>query len=155
MVSDTWPKSSPFWHAIFPKLPGGVLGLFHYMNRIIKTLRENHQDYYAAIQDLQNSTYEINQEDELKLYTALKDGTLNGKQHTDDDIATMKQSKQWNKQYSQYLRKVIRPAAVIQTKLTEFKNKYKITASEGKAPGMGRLDKKQTNPSLQLIHIWQ
>ena len=73
------------------------------MNRIIKTLRENHEDYYNAISTLQNAVYEINQEDEQKLYAALKDGTMNGKNHSDDQIAALKQTKQWNKQYSCYL----------------------------------------------------
>ena len=94
MVSDTWPKLSEFWQSIFPKLTGGVLGLFHYMNRIIKTLCENHQDYYTTIQDLQQAIYEINQEDEDKFYSVLRDGSLNGKKYSDDDIARLKQSKQ-------------------------------------------------------------
>ena len=60
--------------------------------------------------------------------------------HSDDKIAEMKLEKTWNKRFSPYLRKVVHDANVIKTKLSEFKIKYKATASSGKASAQGRLD---------------
>ena len=79
MVSDTWPKSEDFWLSIFPKLRGGRLGLFHFMNRIIKTLRESHTDYASAVRELQFCCYSYHPVDKNNLYRALKDGSFNNK----------------------------------------------------------------------------
>ena len=150
MVSDTWPKSEIFWVSIFPELRGGRLGLFYFMNRMIKTLRESHADYALAVRELQFCCYSYHPEDESKLYGALKDGSFNGTKHTEEKIAEMKLEKRWNKRFSPYLRKVIHDANIIKTKLADFKIKFKVTATEGQPAAQGRIDpmsKKHYSPT--------
>ena len=47
MYSDTWPSKSDYWPLLFNKLEG-QLGLFHYVQRITKTLNKKHIDYMDA-----------------------------------------------------------------------------------------------------------
>ena len=50
MYSDTWPHKKDYWEELFPgKDLKGRLGLFHYLQRITKTLRKGHIDYFHAI----------------------------------------------------------------------------------------------------------
>jgi len=44
--SDTCPNESEFWSLLFPNVEGR-LGLFHYVQRITRTLRKNHIDYFV------------------------------------------------------------------------------------------------------------
>jgi hypothetical protein len=56
----------------------GRLGLWHFINRICRTLRENHPDFGKAIAMLQAAIYRIDALDEAAVMQALFDGTLNG-----------------------------------------------------------------------------
>ena len=82
-----------YWEKIFGKELEGRLGLFHFTQRIINALQKCHIDYSLAINALLNSVYIYNQQDYETLLLALKEGTLSGTKHTDEDIADMKSMK--------------------------------------------------------------
>jgi hypothetical protein len=56
MYSDTWPCKNTYWELLIPNL-AGRLGLFHYQQRIVKTLRKTHIDYYRALNHLLDTIY--------------------------------------------------------------------------------------------------
>jgi len=106
------------------------------MNRIFKTLREGHVDFSAAVAELKLAVYSIVPIDLAAVIEALKNGTMNGKKHTDEEINEMKKrSKQWKKNYSHFLCKQIHPASLITSKLKEWWNRYKCSASPGEPEG--------------------
>ena len=69
--------------------------------------------------------YRIDDTDEANLTKAPKDGTLNGTEYSNEDIAALKQSKAW-KQFAKYLRKVIFAGDKQQQKLSEFITDYQF-----------------------------
>jgi hypothetical protein len=44
MYANTWPHLDKYWEMVFGPHLVGRLGLFHFMQRIVKTLRESHID---------------------------------------------------------------------------------------------------------------
>jgi hypothetical protein len=142
MYADTWPHLEKFWKLIFGFGCIGRLGLFHYLQRIIKTLRDSHCDYRKAILDLCLATYDYNEVDKLRLINALKSGTMarNGYQYTDLEISEMQISGMFKKRYDKWLRKSIYETPTLQDNLQQWFIRYKVKGSEGKAEGRGRLD---------------
>jgi len=140
MCSDRWPTKTEYWSKVFGSDLEGRLGLFHFAQRIIRTLRKRHIDYFFAINMLLNAVCFYNQEDYENLLIVLKDGRLNGKKHSDEDVAELKSTKCFRQRYSRHLRKEIRSPNVIQEKLDEWFVRFKCTASDGSLPAGGRLD---------------
>jgi hypothetical protein len=136
MYSDTWPAKDDFWGSLFG-VDIGRLGLFHYICRITKTLRQTHIDFHRAMTDLLNCLYEYHGPDYEKLIEALKNGTLNGKAHSEEDILDLQKTKKFRERYSKYLRKKIRHAETIRINLHQWFCKYKCSASEGASPAEG------------------
>ena len=122
IYTDTWPHKDDFWELLLGNKVQGRLGLYHFEQRITKTLRQRHYDHGQAMKDLLNCFYEYHDEDLNKLLAALKDGTLSSenKEYTDDEIADMMNTKIFRDRYDQYLRKVIRGALSIILKLEQF-----------------------------------
>ena len=56
MYYDTFPKGECFWKLVFHNV-GGRLGLFHFMQRIVRALRQNHVDYYKGVSKLCEAIY--------------------------------------------------------------------------------------------------
>jgi hypothetical protein len=94
MYSDTWPAKDDFWVRLLGK-DIGRLGLFHFLRRIIKTLRQSHMDFHKALADLLMAVYKFFEPDYEKLLKALKNGTLNGTMHSEMDIEEMQRTKQF------------------------------------------------------------
>ena len=88
MCSDTYPNKSNFWPLLFDNVEGR-LGLFHYIQRITRTLRKNQVDYFQAITSLLEAVYRYHSEDFEGVIGALKKGHLGRKIHTDEDIAEL------------------------------------------------------------------
>jgi len=105
MHSDTWPSKSDFWDLLFQKKLQGRLGLFHFIQRITRTLKKNHTDHFVAINALLTCIYQYNEQDYENLLRTLKEGSLSGsgKKYTDDDIAELKRSKLFRQRYDKYL----------------------------------------------------
>jgi hypothetical protein len=139
MYSDTWPAKDDFWIELLGE-DIGRLGLFHFLRRILKTLRQNHKHFHRALTDLLFAIYTFYPDDYEKLLTALKNGTLNGKLHSETDIAELQATKKFRQRYNKYLRKEIREAQTIATNLHQWHAKYKVKASEGATPAEGELD---------------
>ena len=116
--SDLWPANEEFWKLILPDVLGR-LGLYHFINRIYKTLRDRHIDFAKAVLELRACIYHLVPQDEADLLTALKEGTLNGKCHSESQIREMKLTKQWKRLTQRYCRKVIYPQAKIVTNLDD------------------------------------
>jgi len=140
MHSDTWPAKSECWELLVDNLQGR-LGLFHYIQRITRTLKKNHVDHYTAINSLLNCIYHCNVEDYENLLRALKEGTLSEK-YTDEEIVELRATKVFKQRYDRYLRKEIRPPHVLCSMLDDWFNRFKCTASDpvGSRPADGRRD---------------
>jgi hypothetical protein len=140
MYSDTWPCKSDYWSMLLGENIQGRLGLFHFIQRIMRTLRKNHADYNQAINSLLNAVYVYNQDDYESLLCALKAGTVSNTKYDDDDIAYMKSTKTFRKRYDKYLRKEIRPPNSMRAKLDEWFDRFKCSTSSQARPARGRLD---------------
>jgi hypothetical protein len=142
MYADTWPNLENFWRLILGFECVGRLGLFHYLQRIIKTLRDSHCDYRKAIVDLCQSTYNYNEIDNLRLLNALKSGTMakNGHKYTDLEISELQISGVFKRRYDKWLRKTILDTPTLRTNLEQWFIQYKVKASDGRPEGRGRLD---------------
>ena len=76
MYSDTWPCKSDYWSLLLGSHIQGRLGLFHFVQRIMRTLRKKHIDYFPAINSLLDAVYFYNEQDYEELLRALKDGSV-------------------------------------------------------------------------------
>ena len=166
LYSDTWPHGKEFWEMIFGNVQGR-LGLFHFMQRITKTLRQGHIDYHRALRDLSDAVYHWEPNSYAALISALKAGHLKKGSffhaYTDSEIDQLRMSPKFKENYAKWTMKVFHPAAVMRQNLMEWFNKYKVDASDPmNNPGAGRRDPKSlktlftvdTKPTLlqQLQH---
>lgn len=144
MYADTWPHLVSFWKLIFGSTCEGRLGLFHFFQRIVKTLRDSHCDCKLAISDLLKCIYEHDQQDLLQLMHVLKNGLMakDGHKYTDVEILEMTRTGLFKKRYDKWLRKLIYPPPKIRDNLNSWWIKYKVKGSDGKPEGRGRLDPK-------------
>jgi hypothetical protein len=108
----------------------------------MRTLRKKHVDYLEAITSLLQAVYSYHAEDYERLMTALKTGTISQsqKKYTNEEIAELKATRQFNQRYSKYLRKIIRPPLTMKACLDDWFVRFKVTASAGARPARGRLD---------------
>ena len=151
LYSDTWPHGKQFWEMIFGDIQGR-LGLFHFMQRIVKTLRQGHQDYHRSLRDLSDAVYQWEPKSYAALLNALKSGHLKKGRHfhryTDSEIDQLRMSPKFKDNYDKWLMKVFHPAAVMKQNLVEWFNKYKVNATDPvNNPGAGKRDPK-TNKTL-------
>ncbi len=140
MYSDIWPNGSGFWKLLFGDELVGRLGLFHFIKRIISTLRPSHPDYRRAITDLRHCIYRYDQTNEANVIVALENGTLGGQKHNDEQIQSLRDSPRWKAVCDPFLRKIIFTGDVIRLNLGEWFINYKVDASPGEPSGRGRLN---------------
>jgi hypothetical protein len=88
MYSNIWPKGQSFWQMLFGTLLLGRLGLFCFMQLIMKNMRPSHFQYQEAIKDLQACLYWYNDGNEADLICKLKAGNMsnNGHKYNDKQI---------------------------------------------------------------------
>ena len=143
MYSDTYPAKDAFWKILFGAVLTGRLGLYHFQQRIIKTLRQGHIDYHRALRELCHCIYEWEPETYQALVQALRAGNMgrDKKPLSDQDILDIEMSKDFRKKYGKFLMKKIRPPDVIRQKLEEWFCNYKVDSSDPiERPGRGRPD---------------
>ena len=120
MYSDTWPHKDKFWKMLFGPALEGRLGLFHYQQRIVKTLRQGHIDYHRALRELCECIYYWEEHTFEALLNALLNGLM-GKSGDDpkthSEITAMQNSAAFKRKYGKYLMKCIRPANQIRQRL--------------------------------------
>lgn len=146
MYSDTWPCKSLHWELIFGRELTGRLGLFHFLQRIIKTMRKRHLDYFQAINLLLDAVYFHCPQDYEDLLRVLKDGSYSGKKHTDGEILELKLTKYFRQRYGKHLRKEMRPVESMRERLEAWFARFKCSASEGSREALGRLDPLSNEP---------
>ncbi|KAL7571150.1 hypothetical protein ACA910_014752 [Epithemia clementina (nom. ined.)] len=108
MYSDTWPNKDGFWKLLFGEAFQGRLGLFHYQQRIIKTLQQGHIDYRCAIKELCDCVYEWEEGTYQALLKAHKEGKMGlagEKALSNCNIIAMQESPVWQCKYSKFLMK--------------------------------------------------
>jgi hypothetical protein len=142
LYSDTWPCKSDYWALLLGSHIQGRLGLFHFIQRITRTLRKRHVDYFRAITSLLEAVYSYQEDDYEALLKCLKNGSFRGIHYSDDDISYMKSTKMFRQRYDKYLRKVIRPPHLMQSMLDDWFDRFKCSTSSENArrPALGRLD---------------
>lgn len=147
MYSNTWPNNEPFWKLVFGNQLEGRLGLFHFLQRIIRTMRQRHVDYHRAIQKLGMAVYRWDDSTFATLVTALKNGEIGSTRYTEDEISDMMDTPLFKRQYNKYLMKVFHPPETIALKLKAWHCRYKVTSSnQNEAPAMGRIDPTSKKP---------
>jgi hypothetical protein len=142
MYSDIWPKGRSFWQMLFGTALLGRLGLFHFMQRIIKNMRPTHFQYREAIRDLQACLYRYDDDDEAALIRELKAGNMGntGHKYSDEEIEELKLSGKFKRRYGFRLKVHIFGFQVIVQKLKNWWVRYKVDNSPGEPPGRGQVD---------------
>jgi hypothetical protein len=78
--------------------------------------------------------------DEAAVMQALFDGTLNGTKMSWAKINELRGTARWNRNCAKCLKKNLCPLTMLVTNLDGWFVKFKVTASDGKAPGQGQLN---------------
>lgn len=76
MYCNTWPNKKEFWQCLMGPHLEGKLGLFHYIQRIVKTLRKPHPQRLQAITDLRMCIYAYEPTNLSNVIRCLKEQTL-------------------------------------------------------------------------------
>lgn len=141
MYADTWPNLEAFWKMILGPNVTGRLGLFHFMNRIIRTLRETHPDYQVSIWKLRQCFWNFDTVDYEKVVLALTTGTLGrtNYKYSLEEIQAMQINGLWKQRYEKWMRKKLLSPELMVENLDAWWIRFKVTNSEGEAPGRGRL----------------
>lgn len=92
MYSDTYPNKSGFWPLLFDGIEGR-LDLFHYIQRITKTMRKKHIDYNQAMASLLDAVYTYHSGNYEAVISALKKGYVGKRIHSNEDIAELRSSR--------------------------------------------------------------
>ena len=112
--TDMWPKGKVYWEAMLGETIHGRLGLFHFMKRIVDTLRPNHDEFWTALVSLKECVYQYKPDDYQALIETLKSGTMSssGYRYSDHEIHELRHSKRWHQRYDKYLEKIVFPPGV-------------------------------------------
>ena len=126
IFTDTWPHNQKFWFMIFGPITD-CLGIFHFMKRMVDTLRANHFKYWDALIALKDAIYRYESSDYQNLYQSLRTGTMakDKKCYTATEINELRHSKKWKQRYAKYLRKVLHRGSEIEQRLLDWKRTFK------------------------------
>ena len=141
LYSDTWPNGNDYWVCVFGENLQGRLGMFHFLQRIVRTLRQNHVDYIKAVADLCSCLYRWEKDSYNTLLKAFQEGVFPAGPKTCEEIHQMQFTKTFKRNYSKFLMKEMYPAETAQQNLKHWFARYKATATdETTDPAGGRLD---------------
>jgi hypothetical protein len=142
MYADTWPHLDKFWNMILGPHVKGRLGLFHFMHRIVRTLRDSHQDYRLSIWKLKHCFWEYEATDYESVIFALTTGILGKTIHkySHEEISEMQINGRWKQRYEKWLRKRLLPTNDMIRNLENWWIRFKVENSPGEALGRGRID---------------
>jgi hypothetical protein len=129
--SDTFPKLFNFFKLIYGSAIVGQLGLFHFVQCIMKCMQNDHPDYWQALSRFQDCLYHYNGKDESMIIQALADGTMNGKKHSEDKMVQLKDSSKWSRRYYAFMRKVSTPFEVSRIEMQKCRNMSKVEDGNG------------------------
>ena len=124
-VTDDMPKNIGMYREIYGDI-SFCLGLFHFVQRITKTLVPEHEDFEASVRDLTSGLSYDEECDVDNVKQALRNGFLgaNNKKHTDNEIKSMMQSFSWNQNYRKYIRMYLKDALIINLHLNTWVSKW-------------------------------
>jgi hypothetical protein len=127
LYSDTWPNNKEFWEMLFGPQVLGRLGLYHFMQRLVETLRQGHELYHEALQQLCLAIYDWHEDDFEALVKCLKQGLMGngGEIWTDEEIEDQNMSSSFKKRFEDYLRKKIHQPETIRHKLQIWFDTFK------------------------------
>ena len=93
--SDIYPSGLAYWAMMLGPNVVGRLGMFHFFQRIVRTLRDKHEYSIPAIRDLKQCIYMYDNDDLALLIKALKEGTManRNRKYTEAEINEMMYSK--------------------------------------------------------------
>jgi hypothetical protein len=66
-------------------------------------MQTNHPDYWRVAQELQGCLYQHNGKDEKMVIGALTHGSMNGKNHSEEEILELKDSPKCNRCYNAFM----------------------------------------------------
>jgi hypothetical protein len=156
IATDTWPKKESFWFGMFTTANTGMLGLFHFMQRITRTLRITNSSFYPALRDLKDCVYEHETEDYEKLIDVLQRGTISHSAQplTHLQLQDLKRTVKWSQRYSRFLRKKILKPTMIKENLLNWVEKYKQCIDPISEQKLFVCTEKAVNNQIQhLAHI--
>lgn len=110
LYTDTWPNKKEYWEKLFGPNITGVLGLFHFQQRLTKHLNPKSEEFYEVLEKIQSSIYNYNMHDFESLMNAFDDGSItkqDGTPYSTEEVDQLRRSKAWKSNYVKYLRKVI------------------------------------------------
>ena len=141
MYSDTWPAKEDYWKLVFGKQLVGRLGLFHFMQRMIRTLRQSHTDYKKAVADYCACIYAWEEKTYGALLQALQDGCFPGGPKSAEETHELQMTKSFKDRYQKFLQKRIHCPATIRYNMQIWWDRYKNTSSDPlNRPAGGRED---------------
>ena len=156
MYSDTWPNKMKFWKLLFGDTVEGRLGLYHFQQRIIKTLRQGHRHYHKALNELLECVYGFEPESYNALLKALKAGQMgrSGPLST-AEILEMQSGPEFRRKYSKFLMKQINPPDVIAHNLQKWMDQYKGDVDPSTGKKLFTMDTKTavTEQMKNAVHI--
>jgi len=133
--TDTWPNKDAFWKMIFGPAIYGALGFFHFLNRIIRTMRDSHENFGPAVNELRACFIEPHPEDVAKVESALIKGEWSSQQPamTPEAVESLKGTKEWRSAFGSYVRETIgNPGtAVVKMKAWLAKRRYDRDSTKG------------------------
>jgi hypothetical protein len=128
IFTDEWPSASVFWKDIFGHQIVGRLGLFHAMKRITDTIERGRdwEFFNAMLYDLRLCFYRYEEDDMGNVVACLKAGTMTRDKHkySAKEIDAFQKTPEWNRKFSNFIRKKIYKGPLISQKLEEFRLKY-------------------------------
>ena len=122
VYTDTCPNGTYVWKGLFGNHIDCRLGLFHFVHRIVETLDNKSELYWKCMVEFKHCIYTYHDSDYSNLMQALRTGTLSSSRQpmNEDEISTIRHSKQGKGRYDQYLRKVFHSETDICSYLEEW-----------------------------------
>ena len=156
MYSDTWPKKCEFWKLLFGDTLEGRLGLYHFQQRIIKTMRQGHRHYHKALNELLECVYGFEPDSYNALLKALKAGQMGRSGPLSPaEILEMQSGPEFRRKYSKFLMKQIHPPDVIAHNLQRWMDQYKGDTDPSTGKKLFTVDTKTavTEQMKNAVHI--
>jgi hypothetical protein len=131
-----------YWELLIGSHVKGVLGLFHFLQRLVRTLRVDHDDHKESVAKLCRCVYRWEDTDLNNLLEAINSGHFPSfKKMSEGEMQQFMVSKKFKDNYQQYLRKNIYPPSVIQSYLDAWFRRYACSSSNPDLnPSSGRRD---------------
>ena len=121
ICTDTWPNDNKVVAALYPNAEG-YLGMFHWIKRFEPFMRSAHVDFIPAMVALRHVVWKYSQSDIDAVKSCLKNGTLNGKEHSDKEIADLVADGTFHKRYKKYIHSETKAASEIEAALLAWKS---------------------------------